>query len=94
MKTLITALGFAIVVVAPGFPEPADARATARNTETADSCAGKTRNVIGGGNAPSSAMKIGTSISCFDDALVDALSEALNVWQRLGFPLKHQVLAV
>jgi 5-aminolevulinate synthase len=26
-----------------------------------------------------------------DDALVDALSEALiNVWQRLGLPLKHQ----
>jgi hypothetical protein len=38
-------------------------------------------------------MKIGTIISCFDDALVDALSEALNVWQKLGFPLKHQVLA-
>ena len=29
-----------------------------------------------------------------DDALVDALSEALiNVWQRLGLPLKHQALA-
>jgi hypothetical protein len=39
--------------------------------------AGKTRNVIGGGNAPSSAMKIGTIISCFDDARVDALSECL-----------------
>jgi Aminotransferase class I and II len=30
-----------------------------------------------------------------DDGLVDALSEALiNVWQRLGLPLKHQALAV
>ena len=38
MKTLITALGFAIVVVAPGFTEPADARAAARKTEPADSC--------------------------------------------------------
>jgi 5-aminolevulinate synthase len=29
-----------------------------------------------------------------DDALVDALSEApINVWQRLGLPLKHQALA-
>ncbi len=29
-----------------------------------------------------------------DDAVVDALSEALiNVWQRLGLPLKHQALA-
>jgi hypothetical protein len=41
MKTLITALGFAIVIIAPGFPEPADARATARNTEPADSCCGQ-----------------------------------------------------
>ena len=41
MKTLITALGFAIVIIAPGFPEPADARATARNSETADSCCGQ-----------------------------------------------------
>jgi hypothetical protein len=41
MKTLITALGFAIVIVAPGFPEPADARATARNTESADNCCGQ-----------------------------------------------------
>ena len=37
MKTLITALGFAIVIVAPGFSEPADARAAARKTEPADS---------------------------------------------------------
>jgi hypothetical protein len=37
MKTLITALGFAIVIVAPGFTEPADPRAAARKTEPADS---------------------------------------------------------
>jgi hypothetical protein len=33
MKTLITALAFAIVIVAPGLTEPADARAAARETE-------------------------------------------------------------
>jgi len=38
MKTLITALGLAIVIIAPGFPEPADARAAARKVEPADSC--------------------------------------------------------
>jgi hypothetical protein len=38
MKTLITALGFAIFIIAPGFPEPADARAAARKVEPADSC--------------------------------------------------------
>jgi len=37
MRTLITALGFAIVIVAPGFTEPADARAAARKIEPADS---------------------------------------------------------
>jgi hypothetical protein len=37
MKTLITAVGFAIVIVAPGFTEPADPRAAARKTEPADS---------------------------------------------------------
>jgi hypothetical protein len=65
MKTLITALTFAIVIVAPGLTEPADARAAARKTEPAaaklgrDSFSpGKTRNVIGGGNATSSTMKI------------------------------------
>jgi hypothetical protein len=35
MKTLITALAFAIVIVASGFTEPADARAAARKTEPA-----------------------------------------------------------
>src|SRR6516162_11053113 len=35
MKTLITALAFAIVIVAPGFTEPADALAAARKTEPA-----------------------------------------------------------
>jgi len=35
-----------------------------------------------------------TATPYHDDALVDALSEALiNVWQRLGLPLKHQALA-
>jgi hypothetical protein len=38
MKTLITALGFAIVIVAPGFTQSADARAAARKVEPADSC--------------------------------------------------------
>jgi hypothetical protein len=38
MKTLITALGFAIVIVASGFTEPTDARAAARKTESADRC--------------------------------------------------------
>ena len=33
MKTLITPLAFAIVIVAPGLTEPADARAAARKTE-------------------------------------------------------------
>jgi hypothetical protein len=33
MKTLITALAFAIVMVASGFTEPADARAAARKAE-------------------------------------------------------------
>ena len=37
MKTLITALAFAIVIVAPGLTEPADARAAARKTEPAAS---------------------------------------------------------
>jgi len=37
MKALITALAFAIIIVAPGFTEPADARAAARKTEPADS---------------------------------------------------------
>ena len=35
MKTLITALAFAIVIVAPGLTELADARAAARKTEPA-----------------------------------------------------------
>jgi hypothetical protein len=33
MKMLIPALAFAIVIVAPGLTEPADARAAARKTE-------------------------------------------------------------
>ena len=33
MKMLIPALAFAIVIVAPGLTEPADARADARKTE-------------------------------------------------------------
>ena len=35
MKMLIPALAFAIVIVAPGLTEPADARAAARKTEPA-----------------------------------------------------------
>jgi hypothetical protein len=35
MKTLITALAFAIVILAPGLTEPADARVAARETEPA-----------------------------------------------------------
>jgi hypothetical protein len=35
MKTLIIALAFAIVIVAPGLTEPADARAAARKIEPA-----------------------------------------------------------
>jgi len=35
MKTLITAVAFAIVIVAPGLTELADARAAARKTEPA-----------------------------------------------------------
>ena len=35
MKTLITAVAFAIVIVAPGLTEPADARAAARKSELA-----------------------------------------------------------
>jgi hypothetical protein len=35
IKTLITALAFAIIIVAPGLPELADARASARKTEPA-----------------------------------------------------------
>ena len=65
MKMLIPALAFAIVIVAPGLTEPADARAAARKTEPPagklgrDSfLSGKTRNVIGVGNATSSTMKI------------------------------------
>jgi hypothetical protein len=38
MKALITGLAFAIIIVAPGFTEPDDARAAARKTEPADSC--------------------------------------------------------
>jgi hypothetical protein len=38
MKALITALAVAIIIVAPGFTEPADARAAARKTKPADSC--------------------------------------------------------
>ena len=37
MKTLITALAFAIVIVAPSLTEPADARVAARKTEPAAS---------------------------------------------------------
>jgi hypothetical protein len=36
MKTLITALAFAIVIVAPGLTGLADARGAARKTEPAD----------------------------------------------------------
>jgi hypothetical protein len=35
MKTLITALAFAIVIVAPSLTKPADARVAARKTEPA-----------------------------------------------------------
>jgi len=35
MKTLITAVAFAIVIVAPGLTELADAQAAARKTEPA-----------------------------------------------------------
>jgi hypothetical protein len=41
MKTLITALALAIVIVAPGFTEPADARVAARKTEPAASKLGR-----------------------------------------------------
>jgi hypothetical protein len=41
IKTLITALAFAIVIVAPGLTEPADARAAARQTEPAASKLGR-----------------------------------------------------
>jgi hypothetical protein len=65
MKMLIPALAFAIVIVAPGLTEPADARAAARKTEPPPASLaatafspGKTRNVIGVGNATSSTMKI------------------------------------
>ena len=65
MKMLIPALAYAIVIVAPGLTELADARAAARKTEPAAAklaviafSPGKTRNVIGGGNATSSTMKI------------------------------------
>ena len=37
MKTLITALAFAIVIIVPGLTEPAGARAAARKTEPAAS---------------------------------------------------------
>ena len=37
MKMLILALAYAIVIVAPGLTEPADARAAARKTEPAAS---------------------------------------------------------
>ncbi|MFL6823344.1 MAG: hypothetical protein ACJ8FA_12310 [Xanthobacteraceae bacterium] len=37
MKTIITALAFAIVIVAPGFTQSADARAAARKAEPAAS---------------------------------------------------------
>ena len=37
MKMLIPALAYAIVIVAPGLTEPADARAAARKTEPAAS---------------------------------------------------------
>jgi hypothetical protein len=65
MKTLITALAFAIVIVALGLTEPAGARAAAPKTDPPPPSLaatafppGKTRNVFGGGNATSSTMKI------------------------------------
>jgi hypothetical protein len=41
VKTLITALAFAIVIVAPGLTEPADARGAARKTEPAAGTLGR-----------------------------------------------------
>jgi 5-aminolevulinate synthase len=35
-----------------------------------------------------------TPTPCHDDALIDALAEALvDVWERLGLPLRHLALA-